>query len=436
VDAFVMKLDAEDGTILYSTFLGGDYTERGHGIAFNEAGEIYLVGSTGSTDFPTTPDAYQSQPSAPLYLYTDVFITKLSPTGDEILYSTYFGGFKDDEAQHLALDEDGNIIFAGTTTADDFPLVNPIQSTPDGIFAAKMSADGSSLLFSTYLGGNDRDALKGMALDGDGFVYLTGSTRSSDFPTTTGAFQEDFVGEILGCEEGFPSQHINCYDAFVTKLATDGTGLVYSTFLGGTSIDEGSDIAVDGNGEAHVVGYTVSTDFPGSDETYASIFVSKLTADGSNLVNTVTRQSSTPGAGHGVAVDHVGSVYFTGAVDVPADIYVAKINTGYFLTPVPGSVVTARALHLGPVFPNPFNPLTSISYTLPAGVQNFPVMLSIHDVAGRLIRTLVNDTQPGGTYTVTWDGTDSRGLGVASGVYFSRLQWDRLTRVQRMMLIR
>jgi hypothetical protein len=141
-DAFLMKLSPDDGTILYSTFLGGDYTDESNSIFINDADEIYLVGTTGSTDFPTTEDAYQSEPSAPLYVYTDVFIMKLSPAGDEILYSTYFGGYKDDWADDVALDREGNIVFAGQTTADDFPLVNPIQSDPNSIFISKLSADG------------------------------------------------------------------------------------------------------------------------------------------------------------------------------------------------------------------------------------------------------------------------------------------------------
>ncbi len=327
VEVFIMKLDPADGSILYSTFLGGDYADRGEGITIGESGEVYVVGTTGSTDFPTTPDAYQSEPSAPLYIYTDAFITKLSPDGRTILYSTYFGGFKDDWAQNVALDPDNNIVFSGKTNADDFPLENPLMSDPNSIFISKLSADGSTLMFSTYFGGEDLDGLGGMAIDSENYVYITGSTRSIDFPTTPGAFQEDFVGEVLGCETVFPPTYYNCEDVFVTKLGTEGDGLVYSTFLAGSDIDHGRDIAVDDQGRAHVVGYTYSPDFPpdGGPGSGADIFLSRLDPGGSGLDFTILVDSSTPGAGHGAAVDNEGGVYLTAAKNAPADIYIAKI---------------------------------------------------------------------------------------------------------------
>jgi hypothetical protein len=325
-EAFIMKLSGDDGSILFSTFLGGDYTDEGRGIVLNEAGEIYVVGSTGSTDFPTTPDAYQGEPSAPLYIYTDAFITKLSAEGDEILYSTYFGGFEDDVGQRIALDAEGNIVFGGDTNADDFPLHTPIQSDPDDIFVSKLSADGSVLLFSTYFGGEDIDRLTGMALDSEGAVYISGPTRSILFPTTIGAYQEDFVGEINGCEVPFGEDY-NCEDVFLTKLNTDGSGLVYSTYLGGIEIDESRDIAVDSQGRAHVIGYTYSPDFPPNGIDYsAEIFVSRFDPSGSNLDYTFTIDSGSANAGHGIALNNSGDVYFTGAVNVPADIYVAKLS--------------------------------------------------------------------------------------------------------------
>ena len=322
-DVFLTKLAASDGTILYSTLLGGDYTDMGAGIALNDAGEIYLTGTTGSTDFPTTPDAYQDGPNFPEYFYTDAFVTKLNPAGTEMLYSTYFGGLHDDEAKHIGLDAGGNIIIAGTTNADDFPLVDPIQADPRGIFVSKFSADGAALLFSTYLGSEkqDHEYFRGMTVDSDGSVYLVGNTQSAGYPTTPGAFQEDF-GELYGCYSSFGGFYYNCDQVFVTKLDTGVTGLVYSTFLGGTS-----DIAVDNLGRAHVVGWTGSADFPpDEDVSSASIFVSRFDPAGELLDYSVTVASGSANAGHGVAVDNLGGVYFTGAINVPAELYVAKIG--------------------------------------------------------------------------------------------------------------
>jgi hypothetical protein len=348
-DVFLLKLSSEDGEILYGTFLGGDYDDRGESIAINDAGEIYLSGYTKSTDFPTV-NAYQDHPSAPLYVYQDAFITKLTAAGDSILYSTYFGGYKNDVAENIALDSQGNIIIAGQTNADDFPLVNPIQSEPNGLFVSKLSPDGSTLEFSTYLGGEDSDRLGGMVIDSDDNVYLAGSTRSINFPTTRGAYQEEFVGEILGCEIPFGGRY-NCDDVFATKLDTDGGGLLYSTYLGGSHIEECRDIAVDDRGRAHVVGYTNSMDFPPNGIDFsAEIFVSRFSATGSNLDYSYTVNSGSANAGHGVALDHSGNVYFTGAINVPADLYVSKLTVE---EPIPDIALTISSL-TGEVRPNSY----------------------------------------------------------------------------------
>lgn len=325
-DVFVMKLSGGDGTILYSTYLGGDYTDEGHGIDLSETGEIVIVGSTKSTDFPTTPNAFQGQPSAPLYIYSDAFITRLSASGDAVLYSTYFGGFKDDTAREIACDSQGNIVFAGETSADDFPLVNAIISDPRDLFVCRLSADGGTLQFSTYFGGEEFDRLGGMALGPDGCVFIAGSTRSVYFPTTPGAFQEDFIGEIDGCTIPFGGSY-NCDDVYVTKIDMEQSDLAFSTYLGGTQIEECRGISVDSMGRAHVVGFTYSADFPPSGiSSSGSLFVSRFDPTGSLLDYSVIKDSNSPNAGHGITLDGDGGIYFTGAVNVPAEIYAAKMS--------------------------------------------------------------------------------------------------------------
>jgi hypothetical protein len=362
--AFIMKLASQDGEILYSTLLGGDYTDQGGGIALNDAGEIYVVGTTGSTDFPTTPDAYQSEPSAPLYVYTDAFITILSSEGDSILYSTYFGGYKDDWADHVALDSEDNIVFAGKTNADDFPLENPIQSNPDAIYVSKLSADGSTLLFSTHFGGSDLDGLGGMTLDHEDFVYIAGSTRSTNLPTTPGAYAETFIGEILGCQEVFPPTYYNCEDIFVTKLATDGSGIIYCTYLGGTEAEHCRDISVDPAGCAYVTGYTYSEDYPPSGTSgSANIVLSKFNPQGSELLYSVTVFSGWANSGHGVASPTTQDAYFAGSMFTPSGLYVARLHSdGFFCGDVNGDweVSTADGFHLlnylGSAAPPPRSP--------------------------------------------------------------------------------
>lgn len=336
-DAFVMKLSSLDGGIVFSTLLGGDYTDEARGVAVDAAGQIYVVGSTGSTDFPTVNPIQGALNGFP-YAYTDAFVTRLSADATTILYSTYLGGTRDDVAVGVALDAAGKIYLLGETDSTDFPLQAPIQPQNAGgqsdLFVTCLTSDGASLSFSTYLGGEDWDRAGAIALDASGAPYVGGTTRSIGFPTTPGAFQETFAGEILGCEVPFGGSY-NCEDMFVTKLTPDGAGLAWSTYLGGNRPDELRDLAVDGLSRPRVVGYTNSHDFPPSGVlTAAEIVVSQLSSDGSELDYTFTKQSASANAGHGIAVGPSGDTFFSGAVDAPSNLYVGRLTTDYVLPDV------------------------------------------------------------------------------------------------------
>ena len=433
-DAFLMKLDTDDGTILVSTYLGGDYSETAESIALNAADEIYLAGSTGSTDFPTTADAYQPGPSFPQYFYKDAFVAKFSAAGDSILYATYFGGTQDDRAVSIALDEMDNIVIAGSTAADDFPLVDPLQSAVDDLFVSKLSADGSTLLFSTYFGGEDLDYLGQMVLDGSGDLYMTGTTRSEGFPTTPGAFEETFVGAINGCEVPF-GQDYNCEDIFVTKLSTDGGGLIWSTYLGGTAVEKGRGLAVDGAGRVYVTGYTGSADFPPSGMDFgAEIIVCRFDATGRALESTYSVDSGSANRGNGIAVDAAGDIYFTGTVGVPASVYLSKLaGPGLLVTPVENSG-TPPGLRLAANVPNPFNPRTTISFELdePATTR-----LRIYDMHGRVVRRLLDNVSlAAGPHAISWQGREDDGRPAAAGTYLFRLEARGVTATRRMVLLR
>jgi len=430
-DIFLMKLDTDDGTILYSSFLGGDYTDAAQGIALNADDEIFLTGYTGSTDFPVTSDAWQPEPSFPEYFYQDAFITKLTATGDMILYSTYFGGTHDDQAEEIALDGAGNIVIAGSTNADDFPLVNALQTTPDDLFIAKLSADGGSLLFSTYLGGEDVDRLGKMTLDAEGSLYLVGTTRSVGFPTTPGAYQEEFVGAVNGCEVPF-GQDYNCEDIYVAKLGTDGNGIIWSTYLGGTKVEEGKGIAVDAAGRVYVTGYTNSPDFPPSGMDFgAEIIVCRLDATGSILDYTYSLDSGSANRGNGITVDTNGHVYFTGTIGVPASIYISKLSSDNLLSASEG---TPGTLRLDGNYPNPFNPRTTIFFELstPSAVR-----LEVYDLAGHIVRRLLKDEFLGaGQHEIPWHGRDEFGHRAAAGVYLYRLEVGNYVETKRMALVK
>jgi hypothetical protein len=310
-DAFVTKLDATGSGLVYSTYLGGSGGEVGFGIAVDGAGSAYVSGLTGSTDFPTTAGVVQTTPAG----NESAFVSKLNATGSGLVYSTYLGGsdndFFDSGGRAIAVDGAGSVYVTGQTRSTEFPTTaGAAQMTHAGrtdAFVTKLNAAGSGLVYSTYLGGSGFEFVWGIAVDGAGSAYVTGSTASIDFPTTAGAVQTTNAGFV---------------DAFVTKLDATGSGLVYSSYLGGSDsdLDFGGGIAVDGAGSAYVTGRTGSSDFPttagAAQPTYAGsidAFVTKLDATGSGLVYSTYLGGTAADRASGIAVDGVGSAYVTGA---------------------------------------------------------------------------------------------------------------------------
>jgi hypothetical protein len=239
-DAFVSEIDPS-GALVYTTYLGGSNEDGAAGIAVDGSGEAVVVGSTESTDFPTLTPLQSANAGT-----TDAFIAKLDASGVGLVYATYLGGSYYDAATAVALDASGSAYVTGTTISSDFPTRAPFQPTLAGdedCFVTKLNASGSVLVYSSFLGGSSEDMAEGIAVDGSGNAYVTGTTDSFDF------LLENAMQPILS----------GPYDAFVAKV---NTGLLYSTFLGGSDIDEGQAIAADGSGNAYVVGWTSSTDFP------------------------------------------------------------------------------------------------------------------------------------------------------------------------------
>jgi hypothetical protein len=301
-DVFVTRFSADGTQVLYSTYLGGKGDDFGGGIAVDAQGNAYVAGGTESSDFPTTANAFQKNRASG----NTGFVTKLSPTGDSLVYSTFLGGNQTTHADAIAVDGNLNAYVTGADTGG-FPTSHtafqesiPGQRSP---FVAKLSADGSSLIYGTYVGGTSDDSALGIALDGNGHAYITGSASSSDFPTTSGAIQTTFGGG---------------YDAFVTQLKADGSGLVYSTFLGGSSNDGAYGIAVDGSGRAYVTGNTHSANFPMANAQQPALngpsdaFVTKLSPDGSAFVYSTFLGGKHDETGFAVAVDSLGRAYVTG----------------------------------------------------------------------------------------------------------------------------
>jgi uncharacterized repeat protein (TIGR03803 family) len=304
--AFVTKFSA-GSALVYSTYLCGGYGAFGSALAVDVSGNAYVAGGTTSPDFPTTPGAFQTT----LRGTEDAFVSKLDASGSVLLYSTYLGGANSyNRVGGATVDSSGNAYVVGWTAASDFPITpRAFQTTFLGnstAFVSKLNPAGSALVYSTFLGSA---SASGIAVDASGNAFVTGEVEdASEFPVTPGAFQTTSGG----ARPGTP------IDAFVSKLNPAGSALVYSTFLGGSGSDQGNGIAVDGSGNAYVTGWTESSNFPTTpgafqDPSNSGSFVTKLNPAGSTLVYS----TSSIGGGNAVALNGFGNAYVTGGTYNP-----------------------------------------------------------------------------------------------------------------------
>jgi hypothetical protein len=351
-NVFVTKMNSAGTELVYSTYLGGSGTYYGgdycDALVVDGSGSAYVAGQTFSLDFPVTPGVIQAKNHATANNGSNAFVTKLNAAGTKLIYSTYLGGSGPggwgDWVRGLAVDGSGNAYVAGISFSDDFPVTKlAYQTTNKGAasdnmqsngFVSKLNATGTELIYSTFLGGSVSHAVNGggdkvraLAIDDSGYAYVAGKAISTDFPVTKGAYQTK--------NKGAANNQIN---AFVTKLNTTGTELVYSTYLGGSGWSKGSGdwasaLAVDGAGNAYITGQANSADFPVTTGAYQTVnnsanykginaFVTKLNATGSKLLYSTYLGGSAPCKGSGdsttdtassLAVDGFGHVYVTGA---------------------------------------------------------------------------------------------------------------------------
>ena len=343
--AFVFKLKADGTALIYSTYLGGSGTDIANGIDLDSNGQAYVTGKTSSFDFPTQ-NALQ-----PLRGAANAFVAQLKTDGSALLFSTFLGGSGTDSANAIKLDTSANAFITGSTSSIDFPTMTPFQGSrngPSNAFLTKLKSDGLAILYSTYLGGSGSDEGDSIAVDSSGEAFVTGTTTSPDFPTLNP------IQAALGGDQ----------DAFVTKLNSAGTGLEYSTYLGGSSGDRGFGIAVDSSGNSYVTGQTRSSNFPTLKpfqpalRSGANAFVAQLQPDGTALLYSTYLGGSGVDQGSGIVVDSNGSAFVTGStqssnfplvnpeqtfLDGGTDAFVAKISTA----PSPGVLLTPDAM----VFP-------------------------------------------------------------------------------------
>ncbi len=430
-DAFVTKINATGNQFLYSTYLGGSTNDRGFGIAVDSNNNAIITGSTDGS-FPQLNSIQTLQASfaaklnssgalvystylrgagsdvvidssdCPYFVGSagsgattvnafqptfgggdrDVFIQKLNATGTTILFASYLGGSGSDTGADIALDSTNNIYVTGSTTSTNFPVVGPYQQNFAGgfndAFLAKVSSATNTLVYSTYLGGTGDDNASGIAVDGDGNTYITGTTYShTNFPVTAGAFQTTYGGNVGNCGTS------GCQDAFVTKFNAAGNSLVYSSRIGGNSSEDGTSIEVDATGHAFVLGRTSSANFPianGLQHTFEccapDMFVTKFNPEGSGVLYSTYYGSPTWEFFGDLAIDSAGAAYITGLTyadelngNIPL-VNAAQSTFGGFTQPLDGEAFIAKISDIegfvisGQVKDTGDNPVAGVTMTL------------------------------------------------------------------------
>ncbi|MFH1314070.1 MAG: SBBP repeat-containing protein [Candidatus Eisenbacteria bacterium] len=381
-DGYVSRLGSSGDTLTYSTFLRGSSTDYPFSVMLGDSGKAYITGMTDSDDFPVTSDAYDTSLSGTL----DIFISEIDSTGGFLRHSTYLGGSDLEKAAYgIGRDSLGNVVVAGGTRSDDFPMTDDsLYGTlggPRDLFIAKLSSDLSTLVYSTYLGGSDEDRAWALAVDRFGNINVSGETESNDFPVTPDADYPLFGG--------------GDHDAFLARLDAGGQELLYSSYIGGSSSDRGFSLATNTTGIVVLGGTTSSIDFPA---TPPEVYDTTL-GDGSD-------SSDTDG--------FISRFFF----DVPTTV----LNTHTGL----GSVFLQS-------YPNPFNPAVTIQYYL--SKSGF-IAINAYDIRGRHVRSLVAGYEEAGAKMLVWDGCDDRGIPLGGGLYFLRLWAHDLDICRKVILLR
>lgn len=414
-----------DPVLTYSTYFGGSkYT-----VAFNgtvdSAGSFYVSGYTESPDFPLkSPIVHQLNSS-------QLFVSKLSPNGDRLEYSTFFGGTSPEDLTFysqapIAVDSQGNAYISGTTSDRDFPVLNAIQPTLKGAenaFVTKIDPAGSALVYSTYLGGSSSEQAYGIAVDAAGEAIVTGFTNSSDFPLVKPLFSKFTSG-------------------YVSKLSADGSRFVYSTYLGGSALSNGKStatrieaVATDASGNAYLTGYTTSTDFPTARPIQAQLngfqnaFVTKIDPAGTTLVYSTYLGGSSDDRAYAIAVGPGGDTFIAGSTssrDFPTlaahfRLPFAKNNAFVTHLNADGSALVFSTL-LGGRLHNPVSsassvavdPLDNVYVAGTTSAVDFPVVSALQPTVNSGLHAFITELSPSGTESVY---STVLGGSVAEGIY-------------------
>jgi Beta-propeller repeat len=311
MDAVVVKIDARTGRLAWVTRFGGSDWDAVGDIVVTRDGFIYALGSTRSADFPTTPDAAQRRFGGP---ERDGILVKLDSKG-KVVYSTFLGGSNNDEPTTMSVAEDGTVYIGGVTRSTDFPGSHIAKfgagGDADG-FLVRLHPGDPSGLQTLIFGGSKLDHISGIALDRSGNIFVSGFTRSADFPVKN-SVQPHFGGLV---------------DAFLMKLRIADWSLLFSTFLGGSKLDGADQVAVDSSGNPVVKGLTESEDFPSTLLAFqprlrgsVDAFVTKFSADGKQKLWSTfyggSKANSDQFLGGSLEIDPAGRIWFTGMTNSP-----------------------------------------------------------------------------------------------------------------------
>jgi len=374
-DAFVTRLNPTGSALVWSTYLGGSDDDFVEPMTLLGSGDVIVGGGTFSSNFPTTPGAYDTSFNG----VEDAYFARLNSTGSALVWSTFLGG-SGMEKGSFALDASGNIINGCWTQSSNFPVTPGAYDTSfNGVQDAvicRLSSDGSTLLWSTFLGGSGQDGGNCVAVQSNGDVTLAGYTYSSNFPTTSGAYDTTFNGSV---------------DVVVCRLNSTGSALLYSTFLGGSANEAAWAMTLDNQGMAVVEGWTLSRNFPVTPNAYDTSW------NGGSQVG---------------------------------DVFVSKID----LVPLgveqgPPSVSgPSLTVALGPPLPNPTRGPVSYTVTLSREAK---VQVRLYDLTGRLVQSLVDQKLPAGVSRFSWSGSKA-----PSGAYLLRLDAEGVHQTRKLVLVR
>jgi len=437
-DVFVSKLNAAGSALIWSTFIGGAQHDIGYDLDLDPSGNPVVAGRTLSGEgFPTTPGAYDDTPNGE----EDGFIAKLSAAGDLLLWSTFLGGSLYEGVQSVELEVSGGApIVCGYTASPDFPggAANGLYD----IFVAKISATGASLIWSRLIGGSSYDYGTDLDLDSMGNPVICGSTGSSDFPVTSGAYDETYNGDD---------------DVIAVKLETELGSVLWATFVGGSApvYEIAHGVVIDSEDRPILAGATPSADFPTTPGAFdtshngaSDVFVLRLDASGSSL----EWSSFFGGPGDDYAFELAKSeeddVIVTGSVDAGfpvtsgaydetyngdiSDVFVARIALVPASTNVADGSPAPNPFALT-IWPNPFAATTRISFTLPGSATT---KIEVFDAQGRLSARIDRGSLGPGAHAIDWNALDHSARPLPSGVYAVRVTAGDWVQSRRVVLLR